>query len=742
MLASYGDALIASPPTGPPRFATVAEDGLLTLFDVGSGQLLQQHARPTHLAVKWTCIAWWMDPADEALGLLALGTDSGLVVIWDLALGRVSHELRAHTQHVLDVAFEAGGGTLLSTSKDRQVCCHRVATGELVHTFSAGQAAVHRLSPTGAGEHVLLGASALRLVRRDTWKRAGKAPGHASRVSCLCLSADDRLAASAAADDRHVSLWRVAPSALASESGEPCVQTLALETRIVQLAFYRPSGASGEGREHAVAKDGSPPSRYTLLVLTASGDLGVWSFAESAAFAKDGKSPAKSAAAKKKKKAGAADAPPLPPKPQCVVRVASGGTDVPEEDPQRIFRAAFCGPHSVVVAHGSQVQPTFTRVNLAAADGGLAPSVQLPRADGGVFAPGGGVGEGGGSAAAAPSRKSKRGREQQLGAQDVALPSQRKGRSAAGAADEAADGSDGEGDKGGKAGEAAAEQVRAAKEASAAAKTAAAAVLLGGEGEEGEEGEEVVAEEVGGLPSFGQRLAAMELGGGESASGAAGGSVTKRKPTAASQVALLVQALQNGDHGMIDEVLLIQDAGTIASTIARLPTTSVLPFLEAVLQRVRGRPARVASLASWMRALLAQHAAYLMGCPQLLPMLTPLYQLIEERLTAFKPLLKLVGRMQMLQSQIAAQQAATQLEGTDAPSDPVLVFDEAEEEEEARAAAEGEDGEEDGEEDFDDDDEDEDGEEDDDEDGEEDGDDMFGEGGDDEEDDSEDGLGF
>ena len=75
-------------------------------------------------------------------------------------------------------------------------------------------------------------------------------------------------------------------------------------------------------------------------------------------------------------------------------------------------------------------------------------------------------------------------------------------------------------------------------------------------------------------------------------------------------------------------------AATIASTVARLPMTSVLPFLEAVLQRVQGRPARVASLASWMRALLAQHAAYLMGCPQLLPMLTPLYQLIEERVSA------------------------------------------------------------------------------------------------------------
>merc|ERR1712185_183861 len=126
----------------------------------------------------------------------------------------------------------------------------------------------------------------------------------------------------------------------------------------------------------------------------------------------------------------------------------------------------------------------------------------------------------------------------------------------------------------------------------------------------------------------------MEVGVADGAAASVGVGGGKRKPTAASQVALLVQALQNGDAGMLDEALLIQDAATITSTVARLPMTSVLPFLEAVLQRVQGRPARVVSLASWTRALLAQHAAYLMGCPQLLPMLTPLYQLIEERLSA------------------------------------------------------------------------------------------------------------
>jgi len=164
--------------------------------------------------------------------------------------------------------------------------------------------------------------------------------------------------------------------------------------------------------------------------------------------------------------------------------------------------------------------------------------------------------------------------------------------------------------------------------------------------------------------------------------------IPKRK-SAESQVALILQALQNGDTGMLGDALQA-DAATVTSTVARLPTSSVLPFLEAVLYHMQGKPARVASLASWIRALLAQHAD-LLACPSLQPKLAPLYELIDERLAAFKPLLKLVGRMQMLQSQLVAQQTATQQEGG-APSDPVLTFDEVAEEEEAARVEDGQEG--------------------------------------------------
>ena len=48
-----------------------------------------------------------------------------------------------------------------------------------------------------------------------------------------------------------------------------------------------------------------------------------------------------------------------------------------------------------------------------------------------------------------------------------------------------------------------------------------------------------------------------------------------------------MQALQNGDAAMLDTALQTQDAATITSTVARLPTSAVLPFTKAVLYRVQ-----------------------------------------------------------------------------------------------------------------------------------------------------------
>ena len=97
------------------------------------------------------------------------------------------------------------------------------------------------------------------------------------KVSCLCISPDDRLAASSA-NDRHLSLWRVAPSSLSDDDVEPCVQTIALETTLVHLSLEGGSGGEAAGR------DPVPCESYSLLALTESGLLSVWRLDPSAIF--------------------------------------------------------------------------------------------------------------------------------------------------------------------------------------------------------------------------------------------------------------------------------------------------------------------------------------------------------------------------------------------------------------------------------------------------------------------------
>ena len=64
-------------------------------------------------------MAWWQavgsssgKPTPAALGQLALGSDSGVIAVWDLAVGQISHELRGHTQAIHDLQYEQNGKTL------------------------------------------------------------------------------------------------------------------------------------------------------------------------------------------------------------------------------------------------------------------------------------------------------------------------------------------------------------------------------------------------------------------------------------------------------------------------------------------------------------------------------------------------------------------------------------------------------------------------------------------------------
>ena len=234
-------------PSGRPELlVTVSNDGRVNLWDTVTSTLRLPLVRPRHLASRWTCVAWQAPrptgsgkSKTAAPGLLALGSDTGLVVVWDVQRGEVVHELEAHSGAVHDVVFDSGCA-LLSCGEDRLIKSWSCESGEQLDVLKAGKAAVHRLALSADGTHVLLGGATIRLMKRDGWKRLLRLPGHAEPVACLSFAPDEQFALSSA-DSRHLSLWHASPQVKPTEA---CVQTFALDSRLVQAGFLRPSAAA------------------------------------------------------------------------------------------------------------------------------------------------------------------------------------------------------------------------------------------------------------------------------------------------------------------------------------------------------------------------------------------------------------------------------------------------------------------------------------------------------------------
>ena len=145
----------------PELLVTVSSDGRVNLWDTVTSTLRLLLVRPQHLALRWTCVAWQVPRLTgsgkskaAAPGLLALGSDSGLVVVWDVQRGEVVHELEAHSLAVHDVVFDSGGA-LLSCGDDRLIKSWSCESGEQLDVLKAGKAAVHRLALSSDDTHVL-----------------------------------------------------------------------------------------------------------------------------------------------------------------------------------------------------------------------------------------------------------------------------------------------------------------------------------------------------------------------------------------------------------------------------------------------------------------------------------------------------------------------------------------------------------------------------------------------------------
>ncbi|KAL4177722.1 WD repeat-containing protein 43 [Phytophthora ramorum] len=116
--------------------ATTVLDGRLKLWNVATSALQQELKELDHISYRYTCLTW-SQPAskskkhDSDLGLLALGTSNGSIMIWDLATGEVKHTLQNETSHTVQaLAFNPQDSLLYASSTDKHVLEWIVSSGQ------------------------------------------------------------------------------------------------------------------------------------------------------------------------------------------------------------------------------------------------------------------------------------------------------------------------------------------------------------------------------------------------------------------------------------------------------------------------------------------------------------------------------------------------------------------------------------------------------------------------------------
>jgi WD40 repeat protein len=134
---------------GGKRALTGGSDGVVRLFDLGTGEEVRQFTghdgQVNDLAA-----------SPDGRHFLSAGDDR-TVRLWDVEKGKEVRRFTGHAGRVLSVAWSADGGRLVSTSDDKTARVWDAQSGETLHRFEGHTAAVSCAVFLPGGRHVATG---------------------------------------------------------------------------------------------------------------------------------------------------------------------------------------------------------------------------------------------------------------------------------------------------------------------------------------------------------------------------------------------------------------------------------------------------------------------------------------------------------------------------------------------------------------------------------------------------------
>ncbi|ETW00476.1 hypothetical protein H310_07093 [Aphanomyces invadans] len=241
-------------------FVSISEDNRVKVWDVATGSLRQELKERDHLKYKYTTLAWtkaspWATTgaskkgnkrsATSDLGVLALGTTTGAIVVWNLEKGEVGARLaretseNGHAAAVTDLVFTSTGATLFSSSSEKNVLEWNVKDATVTRKFKVGSEGVSKLALSKSDDLLAVGNSNIKLFDVASGKKSSKlTSGHATAVAHMAFSDCSRYLFSSTGE-RFVNVFDVSSDSvdpLFNFSADTSVSTLAVRVNVAKKA--------------------------------------------------------------------------------------------------------------------------------------------------------------------------------------------------------------------------------------------------------------------------------------------------------------------------------------------------------------------------------------------------------------------------------------------------------------------------------------------------------------------------
>ncbi|KAI1307384.1 WD repeat-containing protein 43 [Mortierella claussenii] len=319
----------------------------LRIFDTATGTIKNDYEQKEGDG-KWTCVRWGNITETGANGaakkkgrsslggssspVLALGQTNGHISIYSLAHGRIIHELSgSHTGKVNDFCFSKNGTRGFSAGEDGLVIEWDIMQSVEMSKLNAGTKALKKIQLNHEETMMLTAGHSMKLWDLESREAIKNFTGHASAITNVVFSANDKFLASTAEQDRFINLW----DCTRDNQQEGNITALTLDNTVSHIDIS---------------------SNNAVLAISEEGTAGLWQNAQNAS----GTSSSSAKANKKKRYTTRAC--------DCAIKVESSRGDravIP------LLAGAFTPQGQMILARGSTIKPVFEKVDYQNEDGSL-----------------------------------------------------------------------------------------------------------------------------------------------------------------------------------------------------------------------------------------------------------------------------------------------------------------------------------------------------------------------------------